>query len=91
MLKAGDRIQNCFSRLIGRVVEIESRSAVRPYYYTFSVRFEDDAAAARHYARNGPNGTFLFTNTEPWMKIDDLPVPMEDTRDYLDALMSLRA
>lgn len=92
MLQVGDRVQNTFSGLVGKVVQAQLRPyAAVTHAQWFWVVFEDDERAARHYARNGPNGTFAFSSTKPWLKIDDAPAPMDDTRDYLNALISFRA
>lgn len=88
ILYEGDRIRNKFNRLIARVVGVR-HPHVGTFRYTFYVAFEDDAAGERHYARNGPDGTFTFTNADAWEKIEAAPVPMEDTRAYLQALISL--
>lgn len=94
MLHVGDRIKNNFNGLIAKVYQVkayESNYSQYADHYWFAVYFEDDAAGERHYARNGPDGSYVFTRMSAWQKIEPAPVPMEDTRDYLNSLNGLEA
>lgn len=91
MLSVGDRVKNTFSGLTATVVEAHYPFNPHTRTQSFCVKFDDDAKAARHYVRNGPYGSFVFTSTLPWVILEPDPVPMDDTRDYLNTLISLRA